>query len=495
MSKRTFLTGILKDYSKFNPRKGKILFSMKKFLDENFLLESKTAEVLYQDNARDLPIIDYHCHLPPDQIASDKQFDNLTQIWLNGDHYKWRAMRANGVTEKYITGAASDFDKFQKWAETVPSTLRNPLYHWTHMELKKPFGITKILNSETAREIYDEAASLLSTADFSTRNILRKMNVEIVCTTDDPADNLEHHKKVGEEGFEIKILPAWRPDRAMAVENAGSYNQYINKLSRVSNVEIGSYNKLLEALQKRHDYFHENGCRLSDHGIETFYSEEYTQGGIDSIFNKIRSGRELEDIEISKFKSAMLVQLAEMDHEKDWTQQYHIGAIRNNNSRMLSLLGPDTGYDSIGDFEIARPMSRFFNRLEKQEKLARTIVYNLNPRDNELVATMLYNFNDTSSKGKMQFGSGWWFLDQKDGMEKQMNTLSTMGLLSNFVGMLTDSRSFLSFPRHEYFRRILCNLIGKDVEKGLLPSDMNLLGTMVENICYYNARNYFGFYS
>lgn len=466
---------------------------MKKFLDDNFLLDNKTAEILFHDHAKDLPIIDYHCHLPPDEIASDKQFENLTQIWLKGDHYKWRAMRANGIPEEYITGGAGDFEKFQKWAQTVPYTLRNPLYHWTHMELKRPFGITKLLDQKSAREIYDQAGEMLSDKDFSTRNILRKMKVEVVCTTDDPIDTLEHHIKTREDGFEIKMLPAWRPDKAMAVENAEVYNIYLDRLANISGIEIRGFNDLMDALSNRHDYFHQHGCRLSDHGIETFYAEEYTQADVEAIFKEIRGGKNPDESDILKFKSAMLIHFAIMDHEKGWAQQFHIGAIRNNNSRMLSQLGPDTGYDSIGDFEVARPMSRFFDRLEQMEKLTRTIVYNLNPRDNELIATMLYNYNDGSIKGKMQFGSGWWYLDQKNGMENQMNTLSTLGLLSHFVGMLTDSRSFLSYPRHEYFRRILCNLMGTDVEKGLLPADSGLLGQMVENISYYNARSYFGF--
>lgn len=467
---------------------------MKKFLDDNFLLETKTAEILYHENAKDLPIIDYHCHLPPDEIAADKQFENLSQIWLKGDHYKWRAMRANGISEQYITGSAPDAEKFQKWAETVPQTLRNPLYHWTHMELKRPFGIEKILNGDSAMGIYEEANAMLQTEGFRTLNILKKMKVEVVCTTDDPVDSLEYHQKVREDGSEIKMFPAWRPDKAMAVENSDQFNSYIDKLGEVSGMEIATFNDLVEALAKRHDFFHDNGCRLSDHGIETIYAEEYTRKDLESIFTRVRSGSKLTQDDILKFKSGMLVIFATMDHDKGWTQQFHIGAIRNNNSRMLQILGPDTGYDSIGDFEVARPMSRFFDRLESMEKLTKTIVYNLNPRDNELIATMLYNFNDGNTPGKMQFGSGWWFLDQKDGMEKQMNVLSTLGLLSKFVGMLTDSRSFLSFPRHEYFRRILCNLIGNDVEKGLLPADMKLLGNMVENISYKNARSYFSFY-
>jgi len=465
---------------------------MKKFLDENFLLETKTAETLYHDYAKDLPVIDYHCHLPPDEIAADKQFENLTRIWLKGDHYKWRAMRANGVPEEYITGSAPDADKFARWAETVPFTLRNPLYHWTHMELKRPFGIERILNGKTATGIYEEANAMLQTRDFSTRNILRKMNVEVVCTTDDPTDSLKHHRKLKEDGFEIKILPAWRPDKAMAVEDSTKFSVYLDTLEKVSGIEIRTLNDLLDALNKRHDYFHEHGCRLSDHGIETFYAEEYTRKELESIFMKARSGKKLNPDEILKFKSGMLVAFAMMDHDKDWTQQFHIGAIRSNNSRMHQQLGPDTGYDSIGDFEVARPMSRFLDRLESMEKLTKTIVYNLNPRDNELILTMLYNFNDGSTPGKMQYGSGWWFLDQKNGMEKQMNDLSLLGLLSKFVGMLTDSRSFLSFPRHEYFRRILCNLLGNDAEKGLIPADMDLLGKITGDISYHNAKQYFG---
>lgn len=485
------MTATLKDCSKFNPTFTEII--MKQFLDDNFLLENKTAEVLYHEHARDLPIIDYHCHLPPDEIAADRQFENITQAWLKGDHYKWRAMRAHGIPERYITGDADDLEKFIKWADTVPYTLRNPLYHWTHMELKRPFGITRLLNGNSAREIYDETSAMLGTPEFSTRNILRKMNVEVVCTTDDPADSLEHHISCREDGFEVKVLPAWRPDKAMAVDSAETYNRYLDRLSESAGREITVYTDLMETLRTRHDYFHEKGCRLSDHGLETFYAEEYTNREIEAIFNRIRGGHELTADEILKFRSAMLFELAVMDHEKDWAQQFHFGALRNNNTRMFRLLGPDTGYDAMGDFEIARPMSRFFDKLDQQEKLARTIVYNLNPRDNELVATMLYNFNDGPAKGKMQFGSGWWFLDQKDGMEKQMNTLSNMGLLSHFIGMLTDSRSFLSFPRHEYFRRTLCNLVGSDAENGLIPDDMELLGQMVEKISYYNARDYFNF--
>lgn len=466
---------------------------MKTFIDDNFLLQTETARQLYHEHAAKMPIIDYHCHLPPEQIAENKNFENLTQIWLYGDHYKWRAMRTNGVAEKYCTGNATDREKFQKWAETVPYTLRNPLYHWTHLELRRPFGIKKILNLESADKIYNQTSEMLQSPEFSVRNILRKMNVQTICTTDDPADTLEHHKEIKDSGFEIKILPTWRPDKAMAVETPETYNAYIDKLANVANIDILHFPDLIDALKKRHDFFAQNGCRLSDHGTETFYAQDYSQSEINAIFDKIRSGKALEQSEILKFKSAMMVEFALMDHAKGWTQQFHVGALRNNNSRLFKLLGPDTGFDSIGDFEMAKPMSKFFDRLDKNNQLAKTIVYNLNPRDNELFATMIGNFNDGSTPGKMQFGSGWWFLDQKDGMERQLNALSNLGLLSRFVGMLTDSRSFLSYPRHEYFRRILCNLLGNDVENKLLPNDMPQLAQMVENISYYNAKNFFSF--
>ncbi|MFP4059060.1 MAG: glucuronate isomerase [Bacteroidales bacterium] len=466
---------------------------MKNFIDNNFLLTTKYARELYHEHAQKMPIIDYHCHLPPDEISMNKKFENLTKVWLEGDHYKWRAMRANGIEERYCTGDASDQEKFEKWAETVPFTLRNPLYHWTHLELKRYFGIEDLLNPTTAKKIYDSTSEMLQQDDFSVRSLLEKMNVEVVCTTDDPTDTLEHHQKIRQDEFKVKVLPTWRPDKAMVVEDPVTYNEYIEKLSAVADTDIKDYNDLLFALQKRHDFFHETGCRISDHGLETFYAVEFTQTEINTIFKRIRSGKQLVNSDILKFKSAMLVHFALMDNEKGWTQQFHVGALRNNRSSMFEKIGPDKGFDSIGDFELAKPMSKFFDRLDKNGKLAKTILYNLNPRDNELMATMAGNFNDGSVPGKMQYGSGWWFLDQKDGMEKQMNALSNMGLLSLFVGMLTDSRSFLSYPRHEYFRRILCNLIGKDVANGELPEDMEILGKMVENICYNNAKNYFRF--
>jgi glucuronate isomerase len=466
---------------------------IKPFLDENFLLQSEVAEYLYHEHAKKLPIIDYHCHLNPKEIAEDKVYDNLAQIWLNGDHYKWRAMRTNGIAEKFCTGDASDFEKFEKWAETVPYTLRNPLYHWTHLELQRYFGIHKILNSATAKEIYDEASAKIASKEYSVRNLILKMKVEVVCTTDDPIDNLEYHIKVRKDGFAVKVLPTWRPDASMAVENAVSYNEYIDKLSIVSGIKIDKFNNLLEALRNRHDFFAAQGCKISDHGLETLYAEDYTLSEIESIFKKVRSGKTLDKLEILKFKSAMCFEFGIMDHEKGWVQQWHIGALRNNNSRLFKTLGPDKGFDSIGDFEIGRSLSKFLDRLDKNNKLTKTILYNLNPGNNELIATMAGNFQDGSVPGKIQMGPGWWFLDQKDGMERQMNSLSTLGLLSRFTGMVTDSRSFLSYPRHEYFRRILCNLLGNDVMNGEIPYDKELLGKMVENISYYNAKNYFQF--
>jgi glucuronate isomerase len=466
---------------------------MKTFMDKNFLLHTETAQELYYHYAAKMPIFDYHCHIPPKDIADDRQFKNMTQIWLYGDHYKWRAMRSNGVDERYCTGDASDWEKFEKWAETVPYTMRNPLFHWTHLELERFFGIEKILNKETAREIWEECNKKLQTPEYSARNIIRMANVHTICTTDDPVDSLEHHRQIKESGFEVQVLPAWRPDKAMAVENTESFNQYVDKLAEVSEIEIRSLVNMMDALHQRHQFFHENGCRLSDHGLETAIDENYTEKEVRDIFEKIRGGTDLKEIEVLKFKSYMLYVFGIMDHSRGWTQQFHLGALRNNNTRLSKLLGPDTGFDSIGDFEIARPLSKFLDRLDQTNQLAKTIIYNLNPRDNELIATMAGNFQDGSVPGKIQYGSGWWFLDQKDGMEKQINALSNLGLLSRFVGMLTDSRSFLSYTRHEYFRRILCNLLGTDVENGELPKDMELLGTMVKNICFNNAVEYFNF--
>jgi glucuronate isomerase len=462
------------------------------FISEDFLLQTKTSRTLYHNYAKKMPIYDYHCHLPADKIASDHRFDNLTQIWLYGDHYKWRAMRANGVDERYCTGDASDYEKFEKWGETVAYTIGNPLYHWTHMELKNPFGVTnKLLNSDTAKDIYERCGEMLRTGEFSVRNILRKMKVKLVCTTEGPLDSLEHHRKIREDGFEIKVYTAFRPDRSLAVEDLLGLNAWIDKLEGVCDTEIRDFGSYIAAVRERHYYFHENGCRLSDYGLETAYGEEYTEGEIKNIFEKIRCGRELDVSESLKFKSAMMFELALMDHEQGWVMQLHLGALRNVNTRMLRTLGRDCGFDSIGDFETGRPLAKFLDRLDRNNQLPKTILYNLNPRDNALMSTMIGNFQDGSAVGKMQWGSAWWFLDQKDGMEEQIRTLANMGLLSRFVGMLTDSRSFLSYPRHEYFRRILCNILGSDVEGGLIPADMGLLGKMVEDICFNNAKDYF----
>ncbi len=465
---------------------------MKKFLDENFLLNTKTAQKLFHEYAKDMPIIDYHCHLPQQQIAEDKNFENLTQIWLYGDHYKWRAMRTNGVNENFCTGDASDWEKFRQWSATVPYTLRNPLYHWTHLELQRYFDVHEILDPSTARKIYEECSAKLKTPDYSVRNLLRKMNVHTVCTTDDPTDDLEYHAQLREEGFEIPILPAFRPDKAMDVADPEKFNSYIKKLESASNINISSFDDFLYALQNRHDFFASMGCGVSDHGLEEIYAEDFTGTEIESIFNKIHLGKSLNDVEQRHFKSAMLLHFAEWDWEKGWVQQFHLGALRNNNTRMLRTLGPDTGWDSIGDFSQGKALASFLGKLDSEDKLAKTILYNLNPADNELMATMIGNFNDGSVAGKIQWGSGWWFLDQKDGMVKQMNALSNMGLLSKFVGMLTDSRSFMSFPRHEYFRRLLCNLFGEEIENGELPNDIVWVGKIIKDICFHNAQQYFG---
>lgn len=451
---------------------------------------------MYHEFARDLPIIDYHCHLPPEQIAEDHRFENLTQIWLYGDHYKWRAMRSNGVPEKYCTGDASDWEKFLKWAETVPKTLRNPLYHWTHLELNRPFGINdRLLCPETAKSIWDECNEKLKRPEFSCRGIMKQMNVELVCTTDDPVSDLKAHQKIArDKTFNIKVLPTWRPDRSMLIEFTEDFNKYLDKLSEAADIEINSYQSLLRALRKRQDFFASMGCKLSDHGIDMVYAEDYTEREVSAIFKKARSGKKVSQDEAKKFKSAMLYEFGLMNYEKGWVQQFHIGAMRNNNTRLYKLAGPDIGCDSIGDPQIARPLSRFLDRLDRDNKLTKTILYNLNPAHNEVIATMLGNFQDGTVPGKMQMGSGWWFLDQLDGMTRQIEALSQMGLLSRFVGMLTDSRSFLSYTRHEYFRRLLCNILGRDMALGLIPDDIEMVGKMVQDICYYNAREYFGFF-
>jgi glucuronate isomerase len=463
-------------------------------MDDNFILQTETAQQLYHEHAKKQPIIDYHCHLDPKQIAENKQFGSLGQIWLEGDHYKWRAMRTNGINERYITGNASDWEKYEKWAETVPYTMRNPLYHWTHLELKTAFGINTILKPETAKEIYEKCTPLLHKPEYSARGLMLKYNVKVVCTTDDPVDSLEYHIALKKEGFPVKVLPTWRPDKATAVENPADFRAYIDKLSAVSNVSIANFDDLLQALKVRHDFFASVGCKLSDHSMEKFYAEDFTLSEINTIFQKVYGGKTLSQEEILKYKSAMLYEGGKMDWEKGWTQQFHYGVIRNNNTRLLRSFGTDAGCDSIVDGYTAKELAAFLDKLDKDGKLTKTILYNLNPSHNEMLVSTIGNFQESPVAGKLQFGSGWWFLDQKSGMEAQMNTLSVLGLLSRFVGMLTDSRSFLSYARHEYFRRILCNLIGNDVEQGLLPtSELPFIGKMVEDISYNNAKNYFNF--
>jgi len=467
----------------------------KEIIGKNFLLSTKTASTLYHTYAEHLPIIDYHCHISPKEVAENRQYENMTQIWLAGDHYKWRAMRTCGVNERFISGNASDWEKFEMWARTVPKTIRNPLYHWTHLELKRPFGISDtLLNEKSAKTIWKRCNAKLATSGFTTQGITKQMNVEVICTTDDPIDSLEYHEAYARKGNGFtKMLPAFRPDKAMAVENVEAFLAYIQKLESVSGIEIKDFESLIIAVRKRHDFFHSRGCRVSDHGIETAYAETYTESEIQKIFKRLRKGKSITPAEVLKFKSAMMYEFGVMDYEKGWVQQLHFGALRNNNSRMMRSVGPDTGFDSIGDFEVARPLSKFLDRLDSQNTLAKTILYNLNPRDNELVASMVGNFQDGSVPGKIQYGSGWWFLDQLDGMRKQIEALSNLGVLSQFVGMLTDSRSFLSYPRHEYFRRMLCSILGSEMEKGLIPNDGKLIGGMVGDICYHNAKKYFGF--
>ena len=464
---------------------------MTAFMTDDFLLHNDVSRSLYHDYAKDMPIFDYHNHLPPDQMAENRRFDNLAQAWLLEDHYKWRAMRANGVNEKYITGDASDWEKFHAWASTVPKCLRNPLYHWTHLELKNPFGITELLNEESARRIYDQASEMLQDDRFTANGLLEQMNVKLVCTTDDPLDDLRYHKAIAENNGFTKCYPAWRPDTAMAVDKPEIFSGYVDKLTELTGNNCDDLDSYMTALAERHQFFHDNGCRLSDHGLAQPYAEDYSAAEVDAAYKKVRAGNTLDKEECEKLFSYFLYEFAIMDHAKGWVQQHHLGPLRNNSSRLKKIVGADAGTDSMGDRLMAESMSRFFDRLDSTDQLTKTIVYNLNPRDNALFATMVGNFQDGSVPGKMQFGSGWWFLDQKHGMIDQMNILSNMGLLSRFVGMLTDSRSFLSFPRHEYFRRILCQLIGEDVVNGELPHDMELLGSLVQDVCWNNAKNYF----
>jgi glucuronate isomerase len=465
---------------------------MKNFINENFILSNKTAEKLYHQYAENQPIIDFHCHLSPAMISEDRMFGNLSVAWLEGDHYKWRAMRTNGINEKYCTGNGSDAEKFKMWAETVPSTVGNPLYHWTHLELARYFNIYELLSPSTAKKIYEQASSLLQTEGFSVKNMIRRMNVEVICTTDDPTDDLGHHKEL-KGSFEIKVLPTFRPDNILKTEDPSKFIAYIQKLEISSGVEIKNFDKLIEALDLRHKFFHEAGGRLSDHGLERFYFTDFKSPEIDNIIEKLLKDVSLSSDEAEKYKTAVMIELCKLNHKRGWTQQFHVGAIRNNNSRLFRQMGPDTGFDSIGVAQDANKMSKFLSALDDSDQLAKTILYNLNPADNELMITMAGNFNDGTSAAKVQYGAAWWFLDQKNGMEKHLKDLSSLGLLRRFVGMVTDSRSFLSYPRHEYFRRLACNFIGSEVEKGLIPDEDDLLKPLIEGISYKNAKGYFGF--
>lgn len=466
---------------------------MKEFLTEDFLLQTNTAIKLYNDYAAIMPIYDYHCHLPIKEIAENRKFDNLTQIWLAGDHYKWRAMRCCGVSEKYITGNATDEEKFAAWAQTVPKTLRNPLYHWTHLELKNPFGLKgMLLNAETGAEIYEKCNAMLQTDSFSTVGILEQMNVKVVCTTDDPLDNLEYHQAIkSDANIDITVLPAFRPDKAMKVDDLNVFNPWVDQLQQLTDSNLENFEVFLAALENRLNFFHQQGCRISDHANDIFYFETASVDELNKIYQKARQGVQLGPKEVAQFKSQVLIEFCRLYAKNNWVQQFHIGTFRNANKRMYKTLGPDTGFDTMGDRNYAEPLASFLDTLDQTDQLAKTILYTINPKDSDMLATMIGNFQGGKIPGKIQFGSGWWFNDQKDGMEKQMNTLSTMGLISQFVGMLTDSRSFMSFPRHEYFRRILCNLLGNDIEKGELPNDLELVGGMVKDICFNNAENYF----
>lgn len=465
---------------------------MKAFLDENFLLQSKTAESLYHDYAAKMPIIDYHNHLSPELIHKNINFNNITHAWLDGDHYKWRAMRANGINEDYLTGTKEDKQKFGKWAETLPNTMRNPLYHWSHLELQRYFGIKDLLTPANANDIYSQTSEMLQSSEFTTVNLLKKMSVKTLCTTDDPLDSLEYHIAYNQSNPSFKMLPAFRPDKFILIDNF-NFKEYTFKLSEIVGFSITDYSSLCKALKLRAEFFKKHGAVVSDHGLEEIYAEDFSEEKADEILKKVLSGNVISDLDARIFKSAVLNFLGNMYYDLGWVQQFHLGALRNNNTRALRTLGPDTGWDSIGDWSQAKALSKFLGKLDENDKLTKTIIYNLNPNDNEVMATMIGNFNDGNIAGKIQWGSGWWFLDQKDGMEKQINTLSNMGLLSQFIGMLTDSRSFLSFPRHEYFRRILCNLYANDIVNGELPADIEFIGKTIQNICYNNAKAYFNF--
>ena len=461
-----------------------------KFIHEDFLLHSRTARRLYHQFAEEEPIFDYHCHLPPKDIAENRQFKNLFEIWLEGDHYKWRAMRSNGVPERYCTGEAAPFEKFRAWAATVPHTLRNPLYHWTHLELKRYFGIDELLDEDSAVRIWKRANAHLATDELTTQGILKKFKVTTLCTTDDPVDDLRFHRALATGELATRVLPAFRPDKALAVHQPAVFGPWLKRLAAAADRDIRNLDAFLDALRRRHDFFHAQGCRLSDHGLCQCYAEFPSEKTAAAIFTKARSGKRVSPAEQEQFAGFMMLFFGRLDAEKGWVKQLHLGALRNNNSRLLAQLGPDTGFDSIGDFRQAPALSTYLNRLDQEHALPKTIIYNVNPADNYVFGTMIGNFQDGRIPGKIQWGSGWWFLDQKEGMEWQLNALSNLGLLSRFVGMITDSRSFMSYPRHEYFRRVLCNLLGRDVENGELPDDEELMGPMIRNICYRNAKAY-----
>lgn len=462
------------------------------FIHDDFLLESKTARRLYHTYAAPQPILDYHCHLPPKDVADDRRFSNLCEIWLEGDHYKWRAMRASGVAERFCTGDADPYEKFQAWAATVPNCLRNPLYHWTHLELKRYFGIDELLSEKTAASIWERANAKLKAPELSARGILGQFRVKAVCTTDDPAEPLTYHEQIAASGLATKIYPTFRADRVMDPHQPEAFNPWVDKLGKTANVQISQLKDLLDALKKRHQAFHDIGGRLSDHGLDRCYSVNCTDGQAQSIFNRTRAGTAATAEDREAFASYLMAYLGHLDAEKGWTKQLHLGARRNANTRALNTVGRDAGYDSIGDLPQIDALGRYLDRLDRENALPKTIVYNVNPRDNYAFAAMTGNFQDGSAAGKIQFGSGWWYLDQKEGMEWQLNALSNNGLLAHFVGMLTDSRSFMSYPRHEYFRRVLCNLLGREMENGELPDDDEMIGALIENVCYKNAERYFG---
>ena len=461
-----------------------------KFIHEDFLLQTKPARRLYHQFAAAEPILDYHNHLPPRDIAENRRFRNLFELWLAGDHYKWRAMRANGVAERFCTGDADAAAKFSAWAETVPHTLRNPLYHWTHLELKRYFGIDELLNESSATRIWKQANAQLATPALTTQGILKKFNVTALCTTDDPTDDLRYHESLAAAGSSPRVYPAYRPDKALTVHQAEGFNAWVEQLAAASDVDITNLASFLKALKRRHTFFHERGCRLSDHGLNHCSADFCSDKAAAAIFAKAQNGKVISPAEHSQFAAYMMLFFGRLDAERGWVKQLHLGALRGNNTRLLQQLGPDTGFDSIGDFPQASALAAYLDRLDLENALPKTVIYNLNPADNYAFAAMIGNFQDGTVAGKIQLGSGWWFLDQKEGMEWQLNALSNLGLLSRFVGMVTDSRSFMSFPRHEYFRRVLCNLIGRDVERGELPNDESLLGPMIRNLCHGNAKRY-----